>query len=65
MADNADVAYASSCPLPSEEDTAVSVEQSGNIALEQPVFIPPVPLVSPSIIIEFCDRVRSVSCQGS
>ncbi|KIK48777.1 hypothetical protein CY34DRAFT_8076 [Suillus luteus UH-Slu-Lm8-n1] len=52
MADSADV----SCPLPSEQD---NVEQAkGNSALDSSTFIPPVPLASPSIIIEFCDRCR-------
>jgi hypothetical protein len=54
-----------SCPLPSAEDNAVSIEQDGGkLALEQPAFIPPVPLASPSITIEFCDRVRSASYQS-
>lgn len=45
-----------SCQLPSEQD---NVEQAkGNSALDSSTFIPPVPLASPSIIIEFCDRCR-------
>ncbi|KAG1874644.1 hypothetical protein DFJ58DRAFT_758059 [Suillus subalutaceus] len=45
-----------SCPLPSEQD---NVEQAkGNPTLDSSTFIPPVPLASPSIIIEFCDRCR-------
>ncbi|KAG1892685.1 Rdx family-domain-containing protein [Suillus subluteus] len=45
-----------SCPLPGEQD---NVEQTkGNPTLDSSTFIPPVPLASPSIIIEFCDRCR-------
>ncbi|KAG1753831.1 Rdx family-domain-containing protein [Suillus paluster] len=48
-----------SCPLPIEQDNAVSSEQpKGNLALDSSTFVPPIPLVSPSIIIEFCDRCR-------
>ncbi|KAG0705456.1 Rdx family-domain-containing protein [Suillus ampliporus] len=48
-----------SCPLPSEQDNKVSGEQAkGNLVLDPSTFIPPVPLASPSIIIEFCDRCR-------
>jgi len=54
-----------SCPLPIEENNTVSIEQaSGRLELEQSAFIPPVALASPSIIIEFCDRVRSAFCQS-
>ncbi|KAG2348671.1 hypothetical protein BDR05DRAFT_372663 [Suillus weaverae] len=52
MAESAGV----SCPLPSEQD---NVEQAkGNPALDSSTFIPPLPLASPSITIEFCDRCR-------
>ncbi|KAG2058885.1 hypothetical protein BDR06DRAFT_928977 [Suillus hirtellus] len=42
--------------MPSEQD---NVEQAkGNPALDSSTFIPPAPLMSPSIIIEFCDRCQ-------
>ncbi|KAG2158869.1 Rdx family-domain-containing protein [Suillus bovinus] len=44
------------CPLPSEQDN-VELAQ-GNPVLDSSTFIPPLPLASPSIIIEFCDRCR-------
>ncbi|KAG2077622.1 hypothetical protein BDR04DRAFT_1088710 [Suillus decipiens] len=45
-----------SCPLPNEQD---NIEQAkANPALDSSTFVPPVPLASPSIIIEFCDRCR-------
>lgn len=51
------------CPMPSEQD---NVEQAkGNPALDSSTFIPPAPLMSPSIIIEFCDRVRGSACCNS